>query len=91
MAKQIRGIHSRNRQAAQAWGTSVGAPANYQDPAYLGDEYGQGDNLYDAAWGPVESQSEAIAMEGYMNAQEPTGPTFPVKSTKTDKCKHCGK
>lgn len=86
MAKVMRGIHRRNRQQAQAWNTSVNAPAYGGTQAYMGDDYNQGDNLYDEAWGPIESQAEAIAMEGYMTAQEPTGPSYPVTRT----CSKCG-
>lgn len=86
MAKVMPSIHGRNRQQARAWGTSVSAPNTAGTQAYMGDDYDQSDNLYDEAWGPVESQAEAIAMHGYMTAQEPTGPSYPVKST----CTNCG-
>ena len=86
MAKVMPSIHRRNRQQSQAWGTSATAPSQGGTQAYMGDDYNQGDNLYDEAWGPVESQAEAIAMQGYMTAQEPTGPSYPVTST----CTKCG-
>ena len=71
---------------AEAWGTSVNAPAYGGTQAYFGDDYDQSDNLYDEAWGPVESQAEAIAMQGYMNSQVPTGPSYPMTSTKGCDC-----
>jgi hypothetical protein len=86
MAKVMRGVHRRNREHGQAWGTSVSAPNTAGTQAYMGDDYDQGDNLYDEAWGPVESQAEAIAMQGYMTAQEPTGPSYPVTSKKDCDC-----
>jgi hypothetical protein len=84
MAKVMRGVHRRNRE--QAWGTSVSAPNTAGTQAYMGDDYDQGDNLYDEAWGPVESQAEAIAMQGYMESQVPTGPSYPVTSKKDCDC-----
>ena len=86
MAKVMPSIHGRNRQQAQAWGTSVTAPAQAGTKAYFGDDYDQSDNLYDEAWGPVESQAEAIAMQGYMESQVPTGPSYPVTSKKDCDC-----
>ena len=84
MAKVMPSIHGRNRQQTRAWGTSVSAPNTAGTKAYMGDDYDQSDNLYDEAWGPIESQAEAIAMQGYMTAQEPTGPSYPGKSTGTN-------
>ena len=86
MAKVMRGVHRRNREASQAWGTSVNEPAYGGSQAYFGDDYDQSDNLYDEAWGPVESQAEAIAMQGYMESQTPTGPSYPMTSKKDCDC-----
>ena len=86
MAKVMRGVHRRNREHGQAWGTSVSAPNTAGTQAYMGDDYDQSDNLYDEAWGPIESQAEAIAMQGYMESQVTTGPSYPVKSA----CTNCG-
>lgn len=86
MAKVMRGVHRRNREASEAWGTSVNAPAYGGSQAYFGDDYEQGDSMYDEAWGPVESQAEAIAMQSYMNTQTPTGPSYPMTSKKDCEC-----
>ena len=92
MRKVIPSVHGRNREQSAAAATSAYAPQYSGTQAYMGDDYNQGDNLYDEAWGPVESQAEAIAMQGYMSAQEPTGPSYPVTTTRTDgPCPHCGK
>lgn len=93
MAKVIPSVHGRNREQSDAAATSAYAPEYSGTQAYIGDDYNQGDNLYDEAWGPIESQAEALAMSGYMRAQEPNGPPPPPVTTKRidGRCPHCGK
>lgn len=92
MRKVIPSVHRRNRQAGQAAATSAYASEYSGTKAYMGDDYNEGDNLYDEAWGPVESQAEARAMSAYMSAQGPTMPSYPVTTTRTDgPCPTCGK